>query len=114
MPSFRTSAADTTNWASTCPPPCGSPRRLPNSRCRSDPGTELRLDASPGPTMQQCRSPDPTAPHYPHPTLPDPRGPGRAAPDPAARPAARAATLAHTAGADLKTVQDQLGHASIA
>ena len=64
--------------------------------------------------MQQCRSPDPTAPHYPHPTLPDPRGPGRAAPDPAARPAARAATLAHTVGADLKTVQDQLGHASIA
>ncbi|AEV81241.1 integrase family protein [Actinoplanes sp. SE50] len=34
-------------------------------------------------------------------------------PDRPVRPATGAASLAHTAGADLKTVQDQLGHASI-
>ena len=54
------------------------------------------------------------APELPHPPLPhrlcQPRRPPAG---PAARPAPRRRALAHEAGADLKTVQDQLGHASI-
>ena len=55
------------------------------------------------------------APGLPNPPLPPPGRRIRPATGPATRPAARhgAASLAHCAGVDLKTVQAQLGHSSI-